>query len=177
MGTEAGFGFATGFGSIQFDIVLEIIRSYKEGFEKEIKLVVPQDREPDEAAVDLFGDMEVLEGEILLHEPGESTSSALFPGMEVYEGNDLLLFADKPPNLVAELFDAPESKEPHICDPYEPEIALLDAGMEMVEAARELTVVAITNKVVTEEDLVLVQQAIDLVGQLRQAMAREEQAQ
>lgn len=99
MGTQAGFVFATGYGYIQFDTVLEVIRSYKEGFEKEVALHVPQ----------------------------EDVAPKV--------------------SLAAELFGAVEVAEPHFCNPYEPEIALLTEAMELVERARELTIKAITNDV------------------------------
>lgn len=55
MGTQAGYSFATGMEYIKFDIVLEIIRSYKEDYEAEIKLTVPEMSESDDLAAGLFG--------------------------------------------------------------------------------------------------------------------------
>lgn len=50
-------------------------------------------------------------------------------------------------SLAAELFGATEVVEPHFCNPYEPEIALLAEAMELVERARQLTIKAITNDI------------------------------
>ena len=51
---------------------------------------------------------------------------------------------------IAELFGGMEVAEPHFCNPYEPEIALLVEAMALVERARELTIKAITNDVEEE---------------------------
>lgn len=55
MGTQAGFAFATGLEYGTFDTVLAVIEGYKEDYEKEIKLAVPQDN----LAAELFSATEV----------------------------------------------------------------------------------------------------------------------
>lgn len=83
MGTQAGYTFATGHGYIAFDTVLEIIHSYKEDFEKEIKLAVPQGDPKVSLAAELFGATEVTQAHFC--NPYEPEIALLAEAMELVE--------------------------------------------------------------------------------------------
>jgi len=83
MGTEAGYMFATGMGSIKFDQVLAIIEGYKEDFEKEIKLTAPSKTKSDELVAALFGGEAIVEGHFC--NPFEGEIALLAEAMELVE--------------------------------------------------------------------------------------------